>query len=579
MKKTFIPVAVAAAVLVGTAGCVDDKYDLKDIDQTVKVEVKDLIVPLNVDKLTLSTLFDLDEENPDATVKVVNGVYAIQKKGSFSSKGVSIDYIRLNGVSGEPTESEIVTGVSTVPAGVKVSLPVKSEPIDFEYTSNSVPAEIVSIDRIGGGFDFYINLELMQLQGVVKKFTLRNLVFDLPKGFSATSAQGTYNPETGKFTVPELTANSNRVQILLHGTGVDYAAAGGAYDHATHTASYKGTVTLGSGTIEFDGADINGSLPAVIKMQHSLGVSSLIVDKFTGRVTYAIKDVDINPVLLNDLPDILAQEDTRVKIMNPQIYLGVDNPVAPYGLSARTGFCIVSSYPSDRPSPSVTAELDAPGYFTIGDEAHSEYLLSPENVSTPAEGFTNPVHVPYSSLSDVLLGNGLPSTLDISLTEPMIPEQAVTEFPLGTTIGDMAGNYTFFAPIALGGGSQVVYTDTQDGWNDEDLDAVTITTLEIAMDVTSNCPFSLNLSGYPIGTDGKQIGNVEIAGAEIAANAQNQHVVICVTGTVKSLDGFVYTAKGFVPQDMQNALSPDQNMTLDNIRVKVSGTYIKDLGE
>lgn len=164
MKKTFIPVAVASWVLVGTAGCVDDKYDLKDIDQTVKVEVKDLIVPLNVDKLTLSTLFDLDEENPDATVKVVNGVYAIQKKGSFSSKGVSIDYIRLNGVSGEPTESEIVTGVSTVPAGVKVSLPVKSEPIDFEYTSNSVPAEIVSIDRIGGGFDFYINLELMRLR-------------------------------------------------------------------------------------------------------------------------------------------------------------------------------------------------------------------------------------------------------------------------------------------------------------------------------------------------------------------------------------------------------------------------------
>lgn len=579
MKKTFIPAVVTATVLVGMTGCVDDKYDLKDIDQTVQVEVKDLTIPLNVDKLTLSTLFDLDEGDPDATVKVIDGAYAIQKSGDFSSKGVFIDYIRLNGVSGNPAESEIATGVASVPPGVKVAFDIVSEPITFEYSSTDVPAEIVSIDRIGGEFDFYISLELAELRGVVRKFTLRNLVFDLPKGFAATSAQGTYDPETGRFTVSEAVSTSNRVEILLHGTAVDYAKAGGKYDHAQHTAVYSGTVTLGSGILELDGSDITGALPETITMRHSLGVSSLLVDKFSGRVTYAFDDVRMNPVELTDLPDLLAQEGTRIKMMNPQIYLGVDNPVARYGLSARTGMRIASAFPADRPSPSVTAELDAPGYFTIGSADHSEYLLSPLNVSSPAEGFTNPVHVPFSSLSDVLLGNGLPSTLEISLADPVIPEQAVVEFPLGTTVGDIAGNYLFLAPIALGQGSQVVYTDTQDGWADEELDAVTVTTFEIAMDVTSNCPFSLTLSGYPIGADGRQIGNAEIEAVEIPANAKDQHVVIRVNGTVKGLDGFVYTAKGFVPENMQTPLSPDQNMELDNIRIKVSGTYTKDLGE
>lgn len=40
-NRGLIPVAVASLIL---SGCIDDKYDLDDIDTTVRVQVKDLVV-------------------------------------------------------------------------------------------------------------------------------------------------------------------------------------------------------------------------------------------------------------------------------------------------------------------------------------------------------------------------------------------------------------------------------------------------------------------------------------------------------------------------------------------------------
>ena len=34
--------------------CIDENYDLGDIDSTVEVKVVDLVVPLNLDEITLS---------------------------------------------------------------------------------------------------------------------------------------------------------------------------------------------------------------------------------------------------------------------------------------------------------------------------------------------------------------------------------------------------------------------------------------------------------------------------------------------------------------------------------------------
>lgn len=82
--KHFLLLSAGVIAASALTGCVDDKYDLSDIDTTVKVEVNDLTVPVNIDPITMKTIFDINEDDPDATVKELDGVYAIVRSGSFS---------------------------------------------------------------------------------------------------------------------------------------------------------------------------------------------------------------------------------------------------------------------------------------------------------------------------------------------------------------------------------------------------------------------------------------------------------------------------------------------------------------
>ena len=69
----FKSLLVSSAVLsVMLTGCIDDSYDLSDIDTTAELKVKDLVLPLNIDDIVLSDIFDLED---NSRIKVVNGEY------------------------------------------------------------------------------------------------------------------------------------------------------------------------------------------------------------------------------------------------------------------------------------------------------------------------------------------------------------------------------------------------------------------------------------------------------------------------------------------------------------------------
>ncbi|MDE5749303.1 MAG: hypothetical protein K2H87_00870, partial [Duncaniella sp.] len=247
MIKHSLPVAAAALALGVLTGCVDDKYDLSDIDQTVQVAVNDLTIPLNVDAVTLSTLFDLDENDPDAIVKVVDGVYAIEKRGSYSSSDLSIEFKSVSGFNGPSVTATVQTGGATIPSGQKVSFPFTLPEATFGSTWNSVPSEVLGIRKLYGDFTIQLSIGFTGAQNI-GKFTLKDLVLTLPKGLVATSPQGTFYPETSTLVVPEAVSDNGTVVITLDGTALDFPANG--FDAATHTATYEAGISVKEGTIE-----------------------------------------------------------------------------------------------------------------------------------------------------------------------------------------------------------------------------------------------------------------------------------------------------------------------------------------
>ena len=42
------------------SGCIDEDYDLSDIDGTVELQVKDFTIPMNIDDIKLSNIINID---------------------------------------------------------------------------------------------------------------------------------------------------------------------------------------------------------------------------------------------------------------------------------------------------------------------------------------------------------------------------------------------------------------------------------------------------------------------------------------------------------------------------------------
>lgn len=82
------------------SSCIDDGYDLANIDDSVQVKVNELVVPLNLDALKLDKL--IDPEEGDQIIKTVDPatgktIYALVGDGEFNvSSDISIDFQPLS---------------------------------------------------------------------------------------------------------------------------------------------------------------------------------------------------------------------------------------------------------------------------------------------------------------------------------------------------------------------------------------------------------------------------------------------------------------------------------------------------
>ena len=67
MKRHYTKYAAPLAALALT-GCIDDGYDLSNIDTSSELTFKDLILPVNIDDVELSDVVDL---NDNSKIKVM----------------------------------------------------------------------------------------------------------------------------------------------------------------------------------------------------------------------------------------------------------------------------------------------------------------------------------------------------------------------------------------------------------------------------------------------------------------------------------------------------------------------------
>ncbi len=563
---------IAAAAL-GLSGCIDDKYDLSDIDSTVRLEVKDLTLPINLDAIELKSIIS-DPKDGDI-LQIVDGEYALLRTGDFHSSNLKVDPITITAPTTNPSTSvfrpQLPAGApaKAVPTAVSFFIHDKdASPLDYDYSG--VSEDIVSIEGLGATWTINYHVNVVAEGNATSTFLLKDLKFQLPAGLEGNPSIGSYNPADGLLTINSYTIHNNRLDFEMIVIGIDAKQAHVKFNAADHTLSINSATGVVDGEIVLELADISTSgIPSELRVTTDLDLSPITISTFSGEIKYDIDAFNIAPVKLNDLPDVLAQEGTDIKLANPQIYVSIENPFHEYGVIASTAFEIV---PTRDGRPQAPLAINN-GTFTITSAAKSYYCLSPKRPDKYYDGYAAAEHVPYTKLSDVVAGDGLPESLDIKLDPTTVPVQSVTDFRLGD-YAPVKGEYVFFSPLALGGGSKIVYSSTEDGWADEDLNKLTITGMKVDTEITNDLPFDITLTATPLSTSGP-IADAHITPVTVRGGS-TQNVVIEVTGTITHLDGIEFTANAVSEADA-SSLKPSQTITLKNSKVTVSGYYDDEL--
>ena len=575
--------AAIAVVALSFSSCIDDDYDLSDIDTTAEFQVKDLVLPVNIDEIKLQSIIDLPE---GGQIKIVNDEYVFVQDGEYESSDVSIPQVYLDA----PQVPSVVTSVdlsqsgvmpqSLFPSDFELNYPIGEQLSQFSYNTSSVSDFIVDMEKIGADFNIKIMFSIKGIDDIVDSYMLRNFKLQIVPGLDLSLEEGSYDAKTGILSLNDGKHYGSSLEFYMKISGVDINGAGIDYDHNSHSIVFDGKVGIYSGEIVIVADDLKEgvnilNIPKTIELHTDFDFSRMLITSFTGHIKYQLDGLDIAPVSLSNIPDILSQEKTDITLVNPQIYLSLNNPVAKYNLSAQAGITITANRNNGQ---STEHSLDN-GYFTIAGTPQNDmnvFCLSPQKPQTYYEGYESALHVPYSSLATVLSGNGLPKSLTITLDDPIVPEQDVKDFALGQSLGIIKGSYMFYSPLELAPQSQIVYRSTEDGWNDEDVDAITIKVLELSALITNELPLDIKITGYPVDVNGNKINNVDIEGVNVVAGAVDAPLTIRITGEITHLDGIAFEAVATQGQEAK-ALKPSEVIHLKNLRAKVSGNYIKEL--
>ncbi len=600
----ILPCMAGASMLLALTACVDDKYDLSNVDTTVKIPVNDLALPVNLEPVLLENLFNIDPDDPNCQMKVVNGEYAMSQQGNFESDPIEIESISLGHphVNGSVNVINIASPVSRAQNMTQVSYALRSDEREFTYESSYVSNYIRGVDNVTCQLTLTMDIRFAELEGKVNKVRYSDMRIQLPKGLvnvTIDGAESNYDKQSGVATVAQYQESGNSVRITVHATGADIAYletlgeatfTPSATDDSNGHIAVKGEMYLLSGNLTVSPEDIAisniSALPSQITMYVDYTIADTYVTSFSGKINYNITDVDIPAAELNNLPDVLTQESTDLKLENPQIYLTLTNPLSNYGLKAVTGLKITSQR-TGKPNREFLLDKDIVFDSKVTPGGVFKYVLSPKNPEVRIAGYENATWIEYAEISDVMSGEGLPNRILFDLVNPHVPTQPVSDFVLGVSAGRINGEYDLMAPLGMKQGSQIIYTDDVDGWNSEDLDHCTIERLNLTMTASSDVPIDIKLTGYPIDTEGNRINTadgepININGAIIPPNASNVPINVYTTAIIPSgskLNGIKFVATAVATEENSAPLTPNMQFILDKIHVTVTGYYLKDIEE
>lgn len=555
-SHTLRSVALMAATASLLTACVDERYDFNNFDSTCKVEVNDLTLPVKLDPISFGSLVELEGDQ----IKVVDGKYLVDISGSFTT-----DPIHITPFSAQPDQTN--SSIPTIPMVNGIDLSIAAQyPFEFQMDWPDVDAYILGVTSAHVDFRIYFNLT------TGARCTYENLTIRVPKGMHGyVEGQNDITADSDGMLVFPTAESDPTFSFVYHVTEIENLSGTpwithpngigrpGSFHLAESIAVVGGTVSTGS----------------ITTLDVTFYLGSIDVKNISGSLYYDLDPMS-QTVALTDIPEELRGPDTQLSFKDAKLDISLVNPMEQYGLTAKTGISL--------------AQQRSSGW--LGESAHTVSTTQPIIILAEQgqQTFTiNDGNMP--GLGNILFGQGLPEAIDFSLVNPGLPEQSVTNFPLGYYIDPIELNYSFTAPLDFGPQSQIVYSHTQE-WDLGDTDDIEVTKLAIASHCKSDIPVDITLEAYPLIGDDLTVDRsveLEIEALDGSGNKTNTiradydgplNITLRLNGThVANIKGIYYSVKVAAPNGTTNPLGPDMNFDLTDFSITVSGSYLaNDLG-
>lgn len=478
VKKTYPLWGFLLSFPLWTVSCVDNKYDLdKDIDMTVNVGGEHLTIPAgSSDTAYLSKIIEVEEGDilqPDAATRV----YHLTKKDDIDVKPTTVNEVTIDETTTNLSSTEIVNATSS--SNVEVSAPVTTSG-DFEAKSNNIDEALKELGALYAKTPVDLNLKI--------DFTnTGNLSFTKVKANKL------------KIVFPDYIVFKAEEGIQGHELILDgqvLSEDGSSYSRTLKVEGYEFSKNPGSpvdGTLTIVG-EISMEGDVVTSGISGSGTLSLVPTAVLGEMTINFVNGVIQPnikaettnIELNDLPDFLKDEETRLDISNPVILLRANNPLAtPVEIDA-----VLTPMKNNAQIEGKKVEIGS------GNEKTPVVLASGENVialsrtgECTIEGVTSNVKV--EDINNLL--ETIPDDIVVDL-QPVVRNEEYYTAELGIAY-EMPSSYEVDVPLSFEQGLNIVYNDSIQDLNKDlnDLDKVGLKNVKVILSVDNAIPLKLQL--------------------------------------------------------------------------------------
>ncbi|WP_346711810.1 hypothetical protein [Phocaeicola plebeius] len=462
--------------------CVDNKYDLdKDIDMTINVGGEHLTIPAgSSDTAYLSKIIEVEEGDilqPDATTRV----YHLTKKDDIDVEPTTVKEVTISETTTKLEETKIVnTTSSLINEDVTEGINTLG---DFKAESNNIDEALKELGALYAKtpVDLILTIDFANTGDLsFAKVKANNLKIIFPDYIVFKAEEGIQGHEL-ILDGQVLSENGSSYSRTLKVEGYKFSENAGAGRKPNEgTLTIEGVISM-EGEVVTSGVSGTGTLSLVPKTV----LREMTASSVTGVIQPEIKAETTN-IELNDLPDFLKDEGTRMDITNPVILLRAENQLeTPVEVDA-----VLTPMKGNAQIDGKEVKVGS-GYGktpVVLASGKNVIALSRTGECT-IEGVTSNVKV--EDINNLL--ETIPDDIEVDL-QPVVRNEDYYTAELGRAY-EMPSSYEVDVPLSFEQNLNIVYNDSVQDLNKDlnDLDKVILKKANVLLTVDNAIPLKLQL--------------------------------------------------------------------------------------